>query len=47
MHNSSVKWGHLGNFDPTPTDTIFFTNPMGLSGPLWAKLYNNNYKNQK
>ena len=47
MRNSSVKWGHLGNFDPAPTNTIFFTNPMGSSGSLWARLYSNNYKNQK
>ena len=38
MRNSSVKWGHMGNFDPTPTNTIFITNPMGSSGPLWARL---------
>ena len=31
---SSVKWGHLGNFDPTPTNTISPTNPMASSGPL-------------
>ena len=40
---SSVKWGHLGHFDLEPN---FPTNPMGSSGPLWARLYNNNYKNQ-
>ena len=33
---SSVKWGHLGNFDLEPN---FPTNPMGSSGPLWARLY--------
>ena len=33
MRNSSVKWGHMGNFDPTSTNTIFFTNLMGSSGP--------------
>ena len=31
---SRVKWGHLGHFDPTPTNTIFPTNPMGSSGTL-------------
>ena len=31
---SSVKWGHLGHFDPTPTNTISPTNPMGSSGTL-------------
>ena len=31
---SSVKWGHLGHFDPTPTNIIFPTNPMGSSGTL-------------
>ena len=47
MHNSSVKWGHMGNFDPTPTNITSLTNPMGPSGTLWARLYNNNCKNQK
>ena len=46
-HVSSVKQGHLSHFDPTPTNTFSPTNPMGSSGPLWARLYNNNYKNQK
>ena len=41
--DSSVRWGHLGHFD---VETNFPTNPMRLSGPLWARLYNNNYKNQ-
>ena len=36
MRNSSVKWGHLENFDLEPN---FPTNPMGSSGPLWARLY--------
>ena len=40
---SSVKWDHLGHFDLEPN---FPTNPMGSPGPLWARLYNNNYKNQ-
>ena len=31
---SSVKWGHLGNFDLSSTNTIFSTTPMGLSGTL-------------
>ena len=31
---SSVKWGHLGNFDPTPTNTISPINSIGSSGPL-------------
>ena len=22
MRNSSVKWSHMGNFDPNPTNTI-------------------------
>ena len=39
MRNSSVKWGYMGNFDPTPTNTISPTNPMGSSEPLWARLY--------
>ena len=39
----SVKWGHLGHFD---LESNFPTNPMGSSGPLWTRLYNNNYKNQ-
>ena len=43
LDKSSVKWGHLGHFDLKPN---FPTNPMGSSGPLWARLYNNNYKNQ-
>ena len=34
MHNSSVKWGHMGNFDPNSTNTIFSTNPMGSFGTL-------------
>ena len=44
MHNSSVKWGHLGNFDPTPTNTIFFTNPMGsfFIGFIFHNYYNLN-----
>ena len=33
----------MGNFDLEPN---FPTNPMGSSGPLWARPYNNNYKNQ-
>ena len=36
MRNSSVKWGHMVNFDLEPN---FPTNPMGSSGPLWARLY--------
>ena len=31
---SSVKWGHLENLDPTPTNTSFSTNPIGSSGTL-------------
>ena len=31
---SSVKWGHLGHLDPTSTNTISPTNPMGSSGTL-------------
>ena len=42
---SSVKWGHLGHFDLEPNQHNFPTNPMGSSGTLWARLYNNNYKN--
>ena len=42
-NHSSVKWGHLGHFD---LKLNFPTNPMGSSGPLWARLYNNNYNNQ-
>ena len=43
---SSVKWGHLGRFDLEPNKHNFPTNPMGSSGALWARLYNNNYKIQ-
>ena len=43
---SSVKWGHLGHFDLEPNKHNFPTNPMGSSGTHWARLYNNNYKNQ-
>ena len=58
MRNSSVKWGHMGNFDLEPYWVIwttssekwghlgnfnlepnFPTNPIGSSGPLWARLY--------
>ena len=46
MHNSSVKWGHMGNFDLELNKHNFPTNPMGSSGTLWARLYNNNYKNE-
>ena len=41
--SSSIKWGHLGHFD---LETNSLTNLIGSSGPLWARLYNNNYKNQ-
>ena len=44
--NSSVKWGHLGHFDLEPNKHDFPTNPMGSSGTHWARIYNNNYKNQ-
>ena len=47
MHNSSVKWDHMGNFDLEPSKHNFPTNPMGSSGTLWARPYNNNYQNQK
>ena len=30
MRNSSVKWGHIENFDLEPN---FPTNPMGSLGP--------------
>ena len=43
---SSVKWGHLGHFDFELYKHHFPTNPMGSSGTLWARLYNNNYKKQ-
>ena len=43
---SSVKWGHLGYFDLEPKKHNFPTNPMGSSGIHWARLHNNNYKNQ-
>ena len=46
INESSVKWGHLGDFHLEPNKDNFPTNPMGSSGPLWARLYNNNYKNQ-
>ena len=42
MRNSSVKWGHMGNFDPTPTNTISPTNPMGSSGHFGlGSIFNN------
>ena len=31
---SSVKWDHMGNFDPNSTNTISPTNPVGSSGTL-------------
>ena len=34
IYESSVKWGNLGHFDPTPTSIISLTNPMGSSGTL-------------
>ena len=37
---------HLGHFDLEPNKHNFPTNPMGSSGTHWARLYNNNYKNQ-
>ena len=40
MCNSSVKWGHMGNFDLEPNKHNFPTNPMGSSGTHWARLYN-------
>ena len=47
MHNSSVKWGHLGNFDPNSTNTIslFFIIIITLivSWCLENK-YNQNFK---
>ena len=46
QHCSSVKWGHLGHFDLEPNKRNFPTNPMGSSATHWARLYNNNYKNQ-
>ena len=36
---SSVRWGHMGNFDLEPNKHNFPTNPMGSSGALWARLY--------
>ena len=39
MRNSSVKWGHMGNFDLEFNKHNFPTNPMGSSGTLWARLY--------
>ena len=39
MHNSSVKWGDLGNFDLELNKQNFPTNPLGSSGTLWARLY--------
>ena len=32
MHNSSVKWGHLGNFDPNSTNTISLPTLWGHLG---------------
>ena len=46
MHNSSVKWGPMGNFDVEPNKHNFPIKPMGSSGTLWARLYNNNYRIQ-
>ena len=45
MHNSSVKWGHMGNFDPTTTNTIFLTNPMGHLGHFELGSIFHNYYN--
>ena len=39
MRNSSVKWGHKGNFDLEPKKHNFPTNPMGSSGTLSVRLY--------
>ena len=39
MSNSSVKWGHMGNFDLEPNKHNFSTNPMGSSETLWDRLY--------
>ena len=36
---SSVKWGHMGNFDLELNKHNFPTNPMGSSGTHWARLY--------
>ena len=33
-HDSSVKWGYMGNFDLEPNKHNFPTNPMGSSGTL-------------
>ena len=38
-HDSSVTWGHMGNFDLEPNKHNFPTNPMGSSGTFWARLY--------
>ena len=39
MHNSSVNWGHMGNFDLEPNKRNFPTNPMESSGAHWARPY--------
>ena len=39
MHNSSIKWGHMGNFDLELSKHNFPTNPMGSSGTLWARRF--------
>ena len=39
MRNSSVKWGHMANFDLELIKHNFPTNPMGSSWTLWARLY--------
>ena len=31
---SIVKWGHLANLDPAPTNTTPPTNPMGSSSTI-------------
>ena len=36
MRNSSVKWGHMGNFDLKPNKHNFSTNPMRSSETLWG-----------
>ena len=45
MHNSSVKWGRMVNFDPNSTNTIFSTNPMGHLGHFELGSIFHNYYN--
>ena len=45
MRNSSVKWGHMGNFDPTPTNTISLPTLWGHLGHFGLGSIFHNYYN--